>query len=63
MDFLHDELTDGQRFRILAIVDDFTREYLTMVADTLLSDLQVGLELDAIIAERGKPAARASDNR
>jgi putative transposase len=62
MDFLHDQLSDGRRFRILAIVDDFTRECLALVADTSLSGLRVGRELDAIIAERGKPAACVSDN-
>ena len=62
MDFVHDQLSDGRRFRILAIVDDFTRECLALVADTSLSGLRVGRELDAIIAERGKPAACVSDN-
>ena len=32
-----DALTDGRRFRILAIVDDFTRECLALVPDTSLS--------------------------
>jgi putative transposase len=62
LDFVHDQLSDGRRFRILAIVDDFTRECLALVADTSLSGLRVGRELDAIIAERGKPAACVSDN-
>jgi putative transposase len=62
MDFLHDQLSDGRRFRILAIVDDFTRECLALVAYTSLSGLRVGRELDAIIAERGKPGACVSDN-
>jgi putative transposase len=62
MDFLHDQLGDGRRFRILAVVDDFTRECLALVADTSLSGLRVGRELDAIIAERGKPIACVSDN-
>jgi putative transposase len=35
--FVHDQLSDGRRFRILAVVDDFTRECLTLVADTSLS--------------------------
>jgi len=59
---LHDQLSDGRRFRILAIVDDFTRECLALVADTSLSGRRVGRELDAIIAARGKPAACVSDN-
>jgi putative transposase len=58
MDFLHDQLSDGRRFRILAIV---TRECLALVANTSLSGLRVGRELDAIIAERGKPAVCVSD--
>jgi putative transposase len=62
MDFLHDQLSDGRRFRILAIVDDFTRECLALVADTSLSGQRVGRELDAIVAQRGKPAACVSDN-
>jgi putative transposase len=62
LDFLHDQLSDGRRFRILAVVDDFSRECLALVADTSLSGLRVGRELDAIIARRGKPIACVSDN-
>ncbi len=29
LDFLHDQLSDGRRFRILAVVDDSTSECLT----------------------------------
>ena len=52
LDFLSDALTDGRRFRILAIVDDFTRECLALVADTSLSGLRVARELDALICPR-----------
>ena len=62
LDFLSDALADGRRFRILAIVDDFTRECLALVADTSLSGLRVVRELDALIAVRGKPATVVSDN-
>jgi putative transposase len=62
LDFLHDQLSDSRRYRIHAIVDDFTRECPALVADTSLSGLRVRRELDAIIAERGKPAAWVSDN-
>ncbi len=55
-DFLGDALTDGRRFRILAVVDDFTRECLCLVADTSLSGIRVARELDAIITARGRPA-------
>lgn len=30
LDFVSDQLTDGRRFRILAVVDDFTRECLAL---------------------------------
>jgi putative transposase len=52
LDFLSDTLTDSRRFRILAVVDDFTRECLALVADTSLSGLRVCRELDAVIARR-----------
>jgi putative transposase len=37
VDFLHDVLADGRRFRIFAAVDDFTRECLALTADTSIS--------------------------
>src|SRR3954447_9669840 len=37
LDFVHDQMTDGRRFRILAVVDDGTRECLALVADTSIS--------------------------
>jgi putative transposase len=62
LDFLSDAMADGRRFRILAIVDDFTRECLALVADTSLPGLRVVRELDALIATRGRPAMIVSDN-
>ena len=62
LDFLSDAFADGRRFRILAIVDDFTRECLTLVPDTSLPGLRVVRELDALIAARGRPAMCVSDN-
>ncbi len=62
LDFVSDTLTDSRRFRMLAVVDDFTRECLTLVADTSLSGVRVGRELDAIIARRGGPQTIVSDN-
>jgi len=62
LDFLSDALAGSRRFRILAIVDDFTRECLALVADTSLSGMRVARELDTLIAMRGKPATVVSDN-
>jgi putative transposase len=62
LDFLSDAFVDGRRFRILAIVDDFTRECLALVADTSLPGLRVVRELEIIVARRGRPTMCVSDN-
>jgi putative transposase len=62
LDFVSDSLTDGRRFRILAIVDDFTRESLALTPDTSLSGARVARELDALIEARGRPKSCVSDN-
>lgn len=62
LDFLSDAMTDGRRFRILAVVDDFTRECLVLAADTSLPGLRVVRELDDLIRTRGRPAMIVSDN-
>jgi putative transposase len=41
-DFLGDQLSDRRRFRILAAVNDFTRECLALIADTSLPGTRVG---------------------
>ena len=63
LDFAADTLTDGRRFRILVVVDDFTRECLCLAADTSLSGARVARELTTIIARRGaRPLLCVSDN-
>lgn len=62
LDFVSDQFTDGRRFRILAVVDDFTRECLALIADTSLSGLRLTRELTRLIAERGNPHTIVSDN-
>src|SRR3954465_2404755 len=63
LDFASDTLTDGRRFRILVVVDDFTRECLCLVPDTCLSGARVARELSAIIVHRGaRPLLCVSDN-
>lgn len=62
LDFVSDAFTDGRRFRVLAVVDDFSRECLALVADTSLSGLRMTRELDVIVKRRGKPHTVVSDN-
>jgi len=44
LDFAHDQLARGRRFRILNIVDDVTRECLAAIPDTLISGRRVARE-------------------
>ena len=37
IDFVHDQLACGRRFRILNVIDDVTKECLAAVADTSIS--------------------------
>jgi len=62
LDFLSDLFEPGRRFRILAVIDDCTRECLGLVADTSLSGRRVARELDSLIRLYGKPATIVSDN-
>jgi putative transposase len=62
IDFVQDAIDDGRRFRILNVVDDFTRECLASVLDTSLSGVRVVRELDRLCSLRGRPAMIVSDN-
>lgn len=62
LDFMMDALASGRRFRILCIVDDFSREALLTLADTSISGARVVRELEALIAQRRQPALIVSDN-
>ena len=62
LDFVTDTLVSGRRFRILTVVDDFSRECLGLVADTSLTGPRVVRELDRIAEHRGYPCMIVSDN-
>jgi putative transposase len=62
LDFVSDTLVDGRRFRILCVIDDFSRECLATVVDNSLSGERVARELDAIAERRGYPCMVVSDN-
>ena len=60
---MSDALSGGRRFRMLAVVDDLTRECLGSTVDTSLSGLRLGRELDCIAELRGcRLATIVSDN-
>lgn len=62
IDFMSDSLTDGRRFRLLNILDDFNRESLAIEVDTSLPSLRVIRVLEKLIATRGCPASIRCDN-
>ena len=62
LDFLSDALSDGRRIRILAVMDQCSRESLALVVDTSISGSRVARELDILVARHGKPATIISDN-
>ena len=62
LDFVHDQMANGRRFRILNVVDDVTRECLAAIPDTSISGQRVARELTTLIARRGKPGMIVSDN-
>jgi putative transposase len=62
LDFVHDQMASGRRFRVLNVVDDVTRECLAAVPDTSISGRPVMRELTRLIAQRGKPSMIVSDN-
>jgi transposase InsO family protein len=62
LDFVHDQLAGGRRFRILNIVDDVTRECLAAIPDTSISGRRVTRELTALMQRRGRPGMVVSDH-
>jgi len=55
MDFMHDELGNGVKFRSFNVIDDYNREGLNITLDTSLNAKRVVKELDQLIAWRGTP--------
>jgi putative transposase len=62
LDFMHDSLCDGRRFRTLNILDDFNREVLDIEIDFSLTGARVVRTLDRIAELRGYPNQLRLDN-
>ncbi len=62
MDFVSDVLHAGRTFRVLSVVDSFTRECLALEVDTSMGSQRLTRVLDRIIEQRGLPRAIRSDN-
>ena len=62
MDFTHDNLASGRRFRTLNLMDGCTRESPRIEVDTSLPGLRVRRVLEEVARERGYPQALQVDN-
>lgn len=62
LDFVSDELGNGQRFRILTVVDVFNREALATEVGFRLRGEDVVKTLNRLVAQRGKPKYLFADN-
>jgi len=63
MDFVSDKLGDGRSFRILTVVDQFTRECVGLEADRSMSGMKVAQALQRAKLERGSlPESITVDN-
>ena len=62
MDFVSDTLADGRRFRVLTIVDEFTRECPAVEVDTSLPGARVIRVLERLAFIRGLPKEVRVDN-
>ena len=62
MDFIHDQLGNGEEFRTLNIIDEFSRESLCMYSNRSIGGKQVIMQLKELIDFRGRPKAIRTDN-
>ena len=62
MDFVTDSIVTGRRFRILAIVDDYSRECPAVEVDTSLGGSRVVSVLERLGETRGLPKIITMDN-
>jgi len=62
LDFVSDLLACGRQFRMLNIIDDYSRACLGCIVESSLSGRRVVRELSAIAAVREPPCMIVSDN-
>lgn len=62
MDFMADQLFDGRRFRLLTLVDNFSRESLALRAAQRFRGDDVVRVLEMVTAERGVPRTIRLEN-
>ncbi len=61
-DFVHDGCMNGQKLKLLALIDEYTWEALAIEVGTRLSSRQVTSVLDRLFQQHGAPQFLRSDN-
>ena len=61
-DFVHDETTDGRRLKCLTVLDEYTREGLTIHCARSITAEDVVQVLQRLFVQRGAPEYIKSDN-
>ena len=62
IDFVHDRLSTGRAFRVLTVVDDFSRECIALEVDFSFSGERVARMFDRVALSRSLPPTIKSDN-
>jgi putative transposase len=62
MDFVHDVTWHGRKFRVLVVLDEFTREALALLVDTSIGGDRVARVLEELVSIRGTPERIITDN-
>jgi len=62
VDFVHDRLSNGTAYRMLTIIDEYTREALAVIVKLKMGSADVLEALYQLILKRGKPDFIRSDN-
>ena len=62
MDFVHDSLWEDRKFRILTVIDTYTKEAIAIEVGTSINGIKVAEVLDGLLIWRGIPKMITVDN-
>ena len=62
MDFVHDALADGRQFRVLTVVDQWSRHSPILEVDSSMSGVTVSAALDRVLARGPAPRSITVDH-
>jgi len=62
IDFVHDRLSNGRPYKMLTVLDEYTREALSVTVGTKMGANEVLEALYPLLLKRGQPAYLRSDN-